>query len=147
LFEVLKLVLLLLEVFAFVFLLFNNLLVLARAVFSLENGVISIHFCSVLLIIPPAHSFITQNKSAHLLSQAKSITSCLNLASFIKSIQVLSFIAKAIFLTSELVVVHFASLFIANSHLFHTSSKEALNALSKSAFNLISFAISSRIFA
>jgi hypothetical protein len=98
-------------------------------------------------MIQPAHSLITQNKSAHLESPAKSIANCLSLASFIKSIQVLSFIAKAIFLTSELVVVHFASLFIASSHLFQTSSKDALNALSKSAFNFISLAISSSILA
>jgi len=143
---VLKAVLLVLVVFAlFSFLGFN---VLASAVFSLSKGVNFLAFSIQYPIIHLGHFSIAQNNVVHLLSSTKSIASCLNLASFIKSIQVFSLTNNANCLASALVVVPFASLFIASSHLFNASSQDdALNILTNSFLILISFAISSSIFA
>jgi hypothetical protein len=143
---VLEEVLLVLVEFAFGFLL--SFKVLAKAVFSLLKGDKSLAFHKVKSIIPFGHFSITQNKVFHLGSLTKSIASCLSLASFIKSIQVFSLTNNANCLASALVVVPFASLFIASSHLFNASSQDdALNILTNSFLILISFAISSSIFA
>jgi hypothetical protein len=116
---------------------------LFRAVFSFVSQVICLAFS---IPYPKTHCFqdeIAQKNVLPLSSQAISIANCLSLASFNRSIPVLSLIARATLLASQLVVVQLASLFIASSHLFQTSHAHALNTLFNSFINWISHAISS----
>jgi len=104
-----------------------GLVIVVQALFKANfSGSKKVFFQMSFIILFQAHIIqcfsIAQNKVSALGSQTISIDKCLSLASLIKSIQVLSLIAKANCLTSQVVVVQATNLFIANSHLFHFQS-------------------------